>query len=53
MTTSVVSIQHSISKELVFGTIEDHLILRPSYQFEKQFEDFLSAKDLKNFGRIL
>lgn len=47
MTTSVVSIQLSISKELVYGTIEAHLFLRPGDQFENQFEEFgLSAKDL-------
>lgn len=57
MTTYVVSIEQSISKELVYGIIEAHLLLRPGDQFEKQFEEFgLSAKDLKSvfsFGRTL
>lgn len=48
MATSVVSIEHSVSKELVYGTIEAHLFLRLGDQFENQFEEFgLSAKELK------
>lgn len=57
MTSYIASIEHSISKELVYGTIESHLFLGPGGQFENQFEEFgLSAKDLKSvfgFGRSL
>lgn len=34
MTTAVVSIEHSISKELVYGTIEAYLFLRLDNQFD-------------------
>jgi len=48
MTTAVVSIEHSVSKELVCGTIEAHLYLRLDDQLDNHSEVFsFSARELK------